>query len=310
MGLEGGTTLAPGGKPKRAPPLTAQPDPRAQKRTRAKHTHAHPPPNGQATVPKARAAQRKEPPKKAPTGQATQITTKAQDRRPQLGQRPTNEQGPHMRTRSKLLLGTLTAAIVLAALVNTATARRLEISNTGIRHVWTNLEFTGFGGLFIVRCPVTLEGTLHSRTISKVSGQLIGYITRAIVGPREQCTGGSAVILTVTLPWHINYDRFIGELPRIRGIRLQLLNAGFNITARILGAETTCLFKSTHERPAFGILELNTETGRVENLRADETEGIPRFEGAAACPSSGEFRGRATTTLLGNTTPITIRLVQ
>jgi hypothetical protein len=215
-----------------------------------------------------------------------------------------------MMHRSRLLLPVLTVALVLGAAVGTASARRLQTSSTGIRAVWTNLEFQGFGGLFTMRCPLTLEGTLHSRTISKVSGQLVGYITRAIVGPREQCTGGSAVILSATLPWHIHYDSFIGALPRITGVRIQIVNFGWQTTARVLGSETSCLWKSTAAAPFLSILELNTETGRGESLRADETQSIPEFEGPGACPQSVSFRGRATVTVLGTTTAIIIRLVQ
>jgi hypothetical protein len=214
-----------------------------------------------------------------------------------------------MRTRSKLLLGALTAALVLAAAVSTASATRLETSSQGIRAVWTALEFTGFGGAFTVRCPVTLEGTLHSRTISKVSGQLVGFVTRAIL-TESQCSGGTATILTASLPWHVRYDSFIGALPRITGVRVQLIGAAFRLRVRILGSEVLCLYQSTASGPAFGIFELNGETGRVEGLRADESQGIPRFEGAAACPSRGEFRGRSSVTVLGAATAITVRLVR
>jgi hypothetical protein len=44
---------------------------------------------------------------------------------------------------------------------------------------------------FTTRCQVTLEGSLHTRTIAKVQGALIGYITTA----RLACSSGSLTIL-------------------------------------------------------------------------------------------------------------------
>jgi hypothetical protein len=220
---------------------------------------------------------------------------------------------------SKILLTALTAALVLGAAVGTTSARRFEVSNQRFRVVWTALEFTGrepFGGTLRITCPVTLEGSLHSRTLSKVSGQLVGYITSANL--TRPCNGGEAWILngserlwdgttpTTTLPWHIRYDSFTGTLPIIEAIRVQLVGAAFLIRGPL---GVNCLFRSTAAAPAFGFL--NREAGgNISGLRADETSRILRSEGTAGCPPEGSFAGEGTVTLQGTTTKIRVTLVQ
>ena len=223
-----------------------------------------------------------------------------------------------MRNHSKLVLTALTAALVLAAAVSTASARRLQLSSQNITAKWTALTFSSEGGGEGIEaiCPVTLEGSFHSRTISKVSGQLVGYITRANL-TSASCTfrGGATHVqilngtegTTTSLPWHIQYNSFTGVLPRITGVRLALIGAAFLIRA-ILGV--SCLYKSTQREPAFGTVEVNETTGAVTGLRADETRTIPLGVGGFGCPGSGFFLGRAAVTQTENAATITIRLVQ
>jgi hypothetical protein len=220
-----------------------------------------------------------------------------------------------MRTRSKLLLTALTAALVFAAAVSTASARRFALSNQLYRVTWSELELLGhepFGGTLTIKCPVTLEGSLHSRTLSKVSGQLIGYVTAAFVRS-ESCVGGTARVLTETLPWHVRYDRFIGALPGITGIRIQLVGAKFLVT---FPPGINCLFTSTAREPAFGILEREAG-GLVNRLRADETVTVPKTPNeqatlnSAFCPPGGIFAGAGEVFLQGSTsTRISVTLVQ
>jgi hypothetical protein len=214
-----------------------------------------------------------------------------------------------MQRYGRLLLVALGAAAVLAATVGVASATRFEESSQSLRTVTERLEFIGFGGLFTVSCPVTVEGTLHSRTISKVSGALLGLITSAAV-TSANCTGGSVTIPAASLPWHGRYDSFQGVLPRITALRGQLVGAAFQLRVRILGTEVLCLYKSTAREPAYGISEVDSETGRITGGRADETREIPFAEGGGSCPSSGRFRGRGTITVAGTTTAVTVRLVR
>jgi hypothetical protein len=221
-----------------------------------------------------------------------------------------------MRNRTKVVMTALTAALALSVAVSSASARRIELSNQNIRAVWevnSKLTLSNAEGGLTLACPVTLEGSFHSRTLSKVSGQLIGYVTRAFL-TRSGCvvTGGVEDIrilngvetTTNTLPWHIRYDSFTGTLPNITSIRLQLVNASFVLTA----FGVNCLYKSTTARPAFA--DTLVTAGAVTGLRALSERFIPVFEGGFLCPEETRFTGTARVTLLGTTTAIRVRLVQ
>jgi hypothetical protein len=226
-----------------------------------------------------------------------------------------------MHNRTKLMATVVAVAIMLAAAVNTASARRIETSSQSFRAAWgaeNKLTFAAAGGRSAI-CPVTLEGSFHSRTISKVSGQLIGYITRAAL-TQTACTFVSvenAIILngterlpegtttTSTLPWHILYISFRGTLPTISSIRVSLRGASFLLRA----AGVTCLYEATTANPAFGEIEVNAE-GKVTGLRAEEATRILKHSGSFLCPGEGTFAGTAHVTQQGNATAIFVRLVQ
>jgi hypothetical protein len=212
-----------------------------------------------------------------------------------------------MRKSAKALMMTLAAAILLAAATSTATANSLEVSNQGIRAYFPSLIFGQLGGGGnTLTCPVTLEGTFHSRTISKVSGALIGYITRARV-QETACIGSAnipnahAQVLQETLPWHVDYLGFEGTLPSVN-LLLGLLNTAFRILELPLGA--TCLYRGTAKG------RFIRAAGGEGRLRADETFGIAKREGSILCPATGAFTGTSeTVTLLGTTTSIILRLI-
>jgi hypothetical protein len=211
-----------------------------------------------------------------------------------------------MYRRSRLVVGALVAAFFMALMVGTASARRFEVSSQAFRAVWRPLIFGDNAGVN-VSCPVTLEGSFHSRTTSKVSGQLIGYITRGIVGPPETCENGEATVNTETLPWHIQYNTFEGRLPQISGVNLTLVGAKFEVR----GGGVLCTSQTTQSSPAWGRVLVNTTTGRVEGLRALEEHKIA-LGGGFFCglSSPGFFAGTATVTVQNSTTAITVRLVQ
>jgi hypothetical protein len=210
-----------------------------------------------------------------------------------------------MRSYSKLILVACAATAVMALVVGTAGARRIAATLQGYRAIWSSLNFNAAGNL--IQCPVTLEGSFHSRTISKVCGQLIGYITKAFV--REaSCTGGSGRALTETLPWHVQYLGFIGTLPTITGIRLILVGARFQVRNE---AGTTCLAGTTQRSPGGGIVNVEA-AGAARTLRADETLNIP-LGGEFVCLFSGgsNFEGTAEVFAQGSTTTrIRVSLVQ
>jgi hypothetical protein len=160
----------------------------------------------------------------------------------------------------RFALGLTAAAVMMAALTATASARNLSSTSESFRVTWTSLTFEEpFGTTF--RCPVTLEGTLASRTIPKVTYTLMGRITEARVGSAAQCTGGSATILRETLPWHIRYNGFEGRLPDITNIRTLIAGASFRILEAV--PDAICLFTSRETTREHIAGTFNRETGGV-----------------------------------------------
>lgn len=201
-----------------------------------------------------------------------------------------------MRSRSKLLLTGLTAALVLAAAVGTSSANNLSISSGSFRIIWARLSLNNNSGLIPpVICPVTLEGSFHRATTTKTRGSLIGYVTRASVGTSGSstatCEGGTATILTASLPWHVTYEGFTGSLPRPSGIIILLRRASFAINA----GTGVCLAVTGQEanENAAGVANLSSD-GTITSLSVLEERTI-RLTGGFPCElARGFFRGTAT----------------
>jgi hypothetical protein len=193
-----------------------------------------------------------------------------------------------MATHARILVAALCAATALAVCVGTATARRLATSEN---HFLTHLrEITFEGGGTSVVCALSLEGSFHARTIEKIVGSLIGYISEARF--KRPCTGGEAWMQTTqegreeSLPWHILYERFIGALPNITGIETTVDNGLWAIAA----GGVTCVYRSSTASPLRGII--NREAGaKVTGDRASETSPIPKVEGSLFCPNSATLKG-------------------
>jgi hypothetical protein len=210
-----------------------------------------------------------------------------------------------MYSHSKLLLAGLTAGLLMAVAVGSASANRLSVSNQTFRAVWSPLTFFGEGGISAeVRCPVTLEGSFHSGTIAKVVGALIGHVTSAISGSGAACARGSSTVLRETLPWHVTYEGFSGTLPRITRVRLLLVGSSFRIEP---GAGISCRYGHATENAA-GEINLGA-SGEANSLTADNAIRIRGF-GEFGCPPEGGFEGTTSSlTIQGGTTRITIRLI-
>jgi hypothetical protein len=204
------------------------------------------------------------------------------------------------------MAGVLGAAIIMAAAVATASANRLESSAQGIRAAWTTMTFAA-NGITTVTCPVTLEGTLHSRTITKVSGALIGYITRAIVG-ETACQAGRARTLPETLPWHVQYLGFTAAagLPEIEKINIAVLNAAFLVQTRVLGSEISCLYRTSATEPATGSFNRTLATGL---LASASVGGRIRSATGGLCPPGTLGGTSSSITRLGETGSITVSLI-
>jgi hypothetical protein len=209
-----------------------------------------------------------------------------------------------MLTRSKLLFGSIAAALLLSMAVGSASARDLSLTNRNFRMVWSRLQIGSTGGVSL-DCPVTLEGRFHSSTIHKTIGALIGFMTRGTVVPGS-CTGGTATINQEALPWHIRYNGFSGTLPRITLLFVSIIGMKSTWTQ----AGSTCVTQTTVANPAKARLIVNEATGAGGELRLDETALIPLRSGFF-CQFVGQFflSGTGRVTLLGNTTTISIRLI-
>jgi hypothetical protein len=211
--------------------------------------------------------------------------------------------------RARLIATTMAAAVVLAAMVATASAQRFESSNQSIRATYPQLRFTLSVEEITVTCPITIEGTFHSRTIAKEAERLVGYITRAIRN-EERCvfTGGAEgfTMDSTSLPWHIRYESFTGTLPTIT--RFGVRSIGHRFRFRAIGV--TCVFGTSVALPGKGVAERNTTTGQITSLAADPSARTPRIEGSMFCPADGVWEGSAAVRVLGSTTTlIFVRLI-
>ena len=197
-------------------------------------------------------------------------------------------------THCKLIIATTGAMLLLGALVTGASATRIAHSNSTFRTSFREVTFGGAFGNFV--CQITLEGSLHSRTVTKTAGSLVGYITAVNLGT---CATGTATILRETLPWHMRYASFAGTLPNITGIIFNIIGWRFRIREPLL----TCLATSTVENP-------------VVYTRAREASGAlttARLSGSGietTCGRVGSFNSDAgPVTVAGAATRITVTLI-
>jgi hypothetical protein len=193
------------------------------------------------------------------------------------------------------------AAAMLCLAIGVASARRIAFSERGFRLVYRELTFRESAFGTTIACPVTLEGSFHSKTLSKVAEALVGYLTKASVASAS-CTGGHARALTETLPWHVRYESFTGTLPSITSITTDIIGAAFLVEAF---GFLSCLYTSTAAEPAQNIFNvINGNNNTINNVIAG---GTPRPNGAN-CPR-GSLSGSSSATVQGGTSAITVTLV-
>jgi len=200
---------------------------------------------------------------------------------------------------------------LLGAVAASGSARSLSLSSRTFRATFLEMTFReeAEGGIAEVECPVTLEGSLHSSTIAKVVGTLIGYITRVENIPAA-CTGGSMVLLSTTLPWHIRYESFAGTLPTITSVTVQLIGFSFLMRVSTLFGVVECLYRSTATTPttmalnrnAAGVVSTLSMGGRAPLFLRLAGSRITCREAIVTGPG-GRF------TVLNSTTAITLTLI-
>jgi hypothetical protein len=198
-----------------------------------------------------------------------------------------------------MLLGVLAASVLLGALAGPAAARNLSISNQALRSQFREVNFRL--PFFTSRCQLTLEASYHMRTIAKVQGSLVGYVTTARLGP---CSAGSVTILTETLPWHIRYLAFSGSLPNITDLVVNAIGVSFRIREPF---GVNCLSTSTAAEPAILTALREAATGALTGARL----GGSIRTGEECFREVGTFESdTGTVTVLGSTsTRITVRLI-
>jgi len=206
----------------------------------------------------------------------------------------TNQGGTETVKRYSRTLVVLT--IAMGVVVGTATARTLEFSSLTFRVTWASLTFAG--EVINIRCPVTFEGSLHSRNMLKTAGSLIGYVT-AVSVDTAACAGGRARANGETLPWHVRYRSFIGTLPNITSISADIVGATFEVEAEGFCAWTRLRGTATGQfnREVRGAL-----TGVVAS------GSLPRVSGGF-CPNPTLSGTSSAPTVLGTTTRITVTLI-
>jgi hypothetical protein len=203
-----------------------------------------------------------------------------------------------LRRLSAFLVSTFVTLIMTLG-VTSATAGRLSTSHQNIRVTFNNVEFSA-EGLSTDTCHVTLEGSLHTRTISKTLGVLVGYVTHV---QTESCSVGTT-ILTASLPWHTTFNGFEGNLPTIFAIRIRVRR----VSIALGSFGFICLAEG--ETEARG--SRNTSTGAVTAVDIPSQNVALRSGGGFGCPAETGWLRTATPgtpTVLGTNTSITVTLI-
>jgi hypothetical protein len=156
-----------------------------------------------------------------------------------------------------LVVASLAVTLAMALAVGSGSANRLSISHGSLlRAIWSNFVVAA-SGIRLADCHLTLEGSFHSATISKVSGALVGFITRGSINTGA-CLTNDATLLAETLPWHITYSGFNGTLPAPEP-KFAISGFSVRVTAPLFGP---CLTRTERSHPALLIAQPNYEGGR------------------------------------------------
>jgi hypothetical protein len=135
-----------------------------------------------------------------------------------------------------------------------------------------------------VHCPLTLSGSFHSATMSKVLEFLVGYVASATMGT---ClgTGGRVTLLREGLPWHLRYKEFSGVLPAISKFRLALVGFGMSIEVPPLFG-TVCLIRTTSTESLNVDFTRETRTGVITGVGGTENHIDARDTNGILCDGS------------------------
>ena len=208
--------------------------------------------------------------------------------------------------KRQLLLCTLGIVVLGIAFCTTATANRLSIGEPRFRAVWSEMLFYRIADMVEIRCPITLEGSFHSRTLTKILGTLVGHITRASVATGS-CVGGRMRWLTTRLPWHLKHDTFNGSLPNITSIVYRGVGAEFLLEYTIMGVPLSCLYVTSEPKSIFMAFKRDTVTRQLTRIEASLTDLTSSTGGS--CRTIGIFGESSSLTRLGFGETITVTLI-
>jgi hypothetical protein len=201
----------------------------------------------------------------------------------------------------KLIVTALAAATLFASIATSAPARNFSVTNRNIRVQFEPVKFNESHGQ--MSCRVTLEGSFHCATISKVIGALIGFISRATSDFCRNTGFQSAMAFKQeTLPWHISYEGFRGRLPAAI-VMLLLSNVGVTVQFPIFGP---CPYSANFEMFMSGPAGGGVNEGNAM-LRPDESRAYRSAR--PECPDIVfATNPPEPITLLGTTIGIRVRL--
>lgn len=187
-----------------------------------------------------------------------------------------------MSHRGRRVLAALVAAVALAVAVGSSAATTFSMPRNTFSFTWPALAFEASG--ISVRCAVTLTGSIHSRGVFEAVARAdIGDVTNATVGA---CSGGSATVLTATLPWTLEYGGSTGTPPNVTSVSFRLVGASLNIDPS--EAVPACLARSTSTNPIV-IVAARESLGSVTSATPDPDDVIP-LSGGFFCSVAGTGR--------------------
>src|SRR6185503_14110169 len=114
------------------------------------------------------------------------------------------------------------------------------------------------------------------------------------------------ITTTNTLPWHLTYEGFGGNLPNINRLNLLLRGIKITISAPLAG----CL--ATYGSPTANVIgEATVSSGTITDLRPEPNASLPLTESAGPerCPNPGTLSGTGTVTQLESATSLTVTLI-
>jgi hypothetical protein len=200
-----------------------------------------------------------------------------------------------------MLAGIVGAVVVTAS--GLAGASRLSFTSRTFRQTYTPLNFETTSGT--IRCPVTLEGSLHSSTIAKVARTAIGYISRAAVA-EAACTGGRARFAAESLPWQVQYGTFSGTLPNFTSLDKVALGSEIVL---IFGG-TPCRYIATPGTGGVSIQLIRNPANAPRITMVHFTANtVAEILNEPTCPMVAMVAATGSETVLGTTTSVSVTLI-